>query len=146
MRCPVRVHTGGNRAKPPQAGKARRPTSAGHRGVLCIRSAEFSGSGVSPPPAREWMADDYLKKVAPVATHLSSPTSATQSATSRHWPRRPRARQYPAIAIFPAKLARGSRAARQLAHVRSIVAWSPGLRGVWPVLRTYLRTVDLVLS
>ena len=28
------------------------------------------------------MANDYLKKFAPVATHLSSPTSATKSATS----------------------------------------------------------------
>jgi hypothetical protein len=37
--------------------------------VLCIRSAEFSGNGVSPPFDREWMADDYLKKFAPVATH-----------------------------------------------------------------------------
>src|SRR5271157_2871216 len=78
----VRVHTGGNRAKPPQARKARRPTTAGHRGVLRIRSAEFGGSGVSPLLAREWMANDYLKKFAPVATHLSSPTSATKSAQS----------------------------------------------------------------
>ena len=77
-------HTGGNRAKPPQARKARRPTTAGHRGVLCIRSAEFGGSGVSPLLAREWMANDYLKKFAPVATHLSSPTSATKSAQSGH--------------------------------------------------------------
>jgi hypothetical protein len=30
------------------------------------------------------MADDYLKKFAPVATHLSSPTSATKSVKSRH--------------------------------------------------------------
>ena len=43
----------------------------------CIRSAEFSASAVSPPLDREWMADDYLKKFAPIATHLSSPTSAT---------------------------------------------------------------------
>ena len=28
------------------------------------------------------MANDYLKKFAPVATHLSSPTSATKSATN----------------------------------------------------------------
>ena len=28
------------------------------------------------------MANDYLKKFAPVATHLSSPTSATKSAIS----------------------------------------------------------------
>ena len=28
------------------------------------------------------MASDYLKKFAPVATHLSSPTSATKSAKS----------------------------------------------------------------
>jgi hypothetical protein len=30
------------------------------------------------------MANDYLKKFAPVATHLSSPTSATKSAQSGH--------------------------------------------------------------
>ncbi len=30
------------------------------------------------------MADDYLKKFAPVATHLSSPTSTTKSANSGH--------------------------------------------------------------
>ena len=41
-------------------------TTAGHRGVLCIKSAEFG-------------AVDYLKKFAPVATHLLSPTSATKS-------------------------------------------------------------------
>jgi hypothetical protein len=48
--------------------------------VLCINSAEFGGSDARPSLAREWMADDYLKKFAPVPTHLSSPTSATKSA------------------------------------------------------------------
>ena len=38
-----------------QARKARRPTTASHRGVLCIRSAEFSGSDVRPSLVREWM-------------------------------------------------------------------------------------------
>ena len=37
------------------------------------------------------MANDYLKKFAPVATHLSSPTSATKSAQSgRDGRRQPR--------------------------------------------------------
>jgi len=49
MRCPVRVHASSNRAKPPQARKARRPTTAGHRGVLCVRSAEFGGKGLDYP-------------------------------------------------------------------------------------------------
>src|SRR5512142_436315 len=41
MRCSVRVHPSGNRAKPPQARKAGRPTTADHTSVLCITSAEF---------------------------------------------------------------------------------------------------------
>jgi hypothetical protein len=73
MWCPVRVHNGGNRAKSSQTGKAPHPTTAGHRGVLCIKSAEFGA---------DTTCRDYLKKFAPVATHLLSPTSGTKSATS----------------------------------------------------------------
>src|SRR5262245_42011234 len=79
MWCSVRVHTGGNRAKPPQARKARRPTTADRTSVLCITSAEFGGSG-GPSLTSERMAGNYWNTFAPGATHLSSPTSATKSA------------------------------------------------------------------
>src|SRR5262249_2290144 len=75
--------TGGNRAKPPQARKARRPTTADRTSVLCITSAEFGGSG-GPSLTSERMAGNYWNTFAPGATHLSSPTSATKSARSRH--------------------------------------------------------------
>src|SRR5262245_32437426 len=81
MWCSVRVHTGGNRAKPPQARKARRPTTADRTSVLCITSAEFGGSG-GPSLTSERMAGNYWNTFAPGATHLSSPTSATKSAKS----------------------------------------------------------------
>src|SRR5262249_52729461 len=81
MWCSVRVHTGGNRAKPPQARKARRPTTADRTSVLCITSAEFGGSG-GPSLTSERMAGNYWNTFAPGATHLSSPTSATKSAQS----------------------------------------------------------------
>src|SRR5262249_46119501 len=83
MWCSVRVHTGGNRAKPPQARKARRPTTADRTSVLCITSPEFGGSG-GPSLTSERMAGNYWNTFAPGATHLSSPTSATKSAKSRH--------------------------------------------------------------
>src|SRR5215510_15559507 len=83
MWCSVRVHTGGNRAKPPQARKARRPTTADRTSVLCITSAEFGGSG-GPSLTSERMAGNYWNTFAPGATHLSSPTSATKSAISGH--------------------------------------------------------------
>src|SRR5262249_38418922 len=76
-------HTGGNRAKPPQARKARRPTTADRTSVLCITSAEFGGSG-GPSLTSERMAGNYWNTFALGATHLSSPTSATKSAQSRH--------------------------------------------------------------
>src|SRR5262249_8120600 len=81
MWCSVRVHTGGNRAKPPQARKARRPTTADRTSVLCITRAEFGGSG-GPSLTSERMAGNYWNTFAPGATHLSSPTSATKSANS----------------------------------------------------------------
>src|SRR5262245_28812964 len=81
MWCSVRVHTGGNRAKPPQARKARRPTTADRSSGLCITSAEFGGSG-GPSLTSERMAGNYWNTFAPGATHLSSPTSATKSAHS----------------------------------------------------------------
>src|SRR5262249_30675147 len=83
MWCSVRVHTGGNRAKPPQARKARRPTTADRTSVLCITSAEFGGSG-APSLTSERMAGNYWNTFAPGATHLSSPTSATKSVISGH--------------------------------------------------------------
>src|SRR5215813_2659832 len=83
MWCSVRVHTGGNRAKPPQARKARRPTTADRTSVLCITSAEFGGSG-GPSLTSERMAGNYWNTFAPGATHLSSPTTATKSAISGH--------------------------------------------------------------
>src|SRR5262249_35286967 len=83
MWCSVRVHTGGNRAKPPQARKARRPTTADRTSVLCITSAEFGGSG-GPSLTSERMAGNYWNTFALGATHLSSPTSATKSARSGH--------------------------------------------------------------
>jgi hypothetical protein len=45
MRCPVRVHSGGNRAKPPQARKACRTTTAGRKSMLCVNGAEFGSIG-----------------------------------------------------------------------------------------------------
>src|SRR5437588_10971856 len=45
-----------NRAKHPQARKVRRPTTAGHRGMLCIRSAEFGGGSGARQSARERIA------------------------------------------------------------------------------------------
>jgi hypothetical protein len=45
IRCPVRVHTGGNRAKPPQARKACRTTTAGSKSALCVNGAEFGSVG-----------------------------------------------------------------------------------------------------
>src|SRR5262249_4199309 len=71
------------RAKPPQARKARRPTTADRTSVLCITSAEFGGSG-GPSLTSERMAGNYWNTFALGATHLSSPTSATKSAQSGH--------------------------------------------------------------
>src|SRR5262249_16330697 len=79
----VLVHTGGTPPNPPQARKARRPTTADRTSVLCITSAEFGGSG-GPSLTSERMAGNYWNTFAPGATHLSSPTSATKSAQSGH--------------------------------------------------------------
>ena len=49
MRCPVRVHTGGNRAKPPPARKACRTTTAGSESVLCIRGERSAAMETDNP-------------------------------------------------------------------------------------------------
>jgi hypothetical protein len=46
MRCPVRVHTGGDRAKPPQARKAYRTTTTHGKSVLRVEDAEIGRRGV----------------------------------------------------------------------------------------------------
>jgi hypothetical protein len=84
MRCPVRVHTGGNRAKPPQARKACRTATAGRKSVLCMKSAEFGSIGSQTIPCQASAGRHLIqKKFAPAATLSSSPTSATKSTHCR---------------------------------------------------------------
>jgi hypothetical protein len=63
MRCPVRVHTSRNCAKPPQARKAHRPTATSRRGLPCIRSAEFGGCGARPSLPEDRIGGRLTKEV-----------------------------------------------------------------------------------
>ena len=51
-RCPVRVHPGGDRAKPAPARQACRTTTAGRKSVLCIKGERSAAVGVRQSHAR----------------------------------------------------------------------------------------------
>src|SRR6516162_9418238 len=87
MRCPVRVHNGGNRAKPPQTGKAYRPTTADRRTVLCTRVQSSAAVVSDHSLIRDWISRRPAQDARASRDDPSSPTSATKSAQSGHWPR-----------------------------------------------------------
>src|SRR6516164_5057630 len=82
MRCPVRVHNGGNRAKPPQTGKAYRPTTADRRTVLCTRVQSSAAVVSDHSLIRDWISRWPAQDARASRDDPSSPTSATKSAKS----------------------------------------------------------------
>ena len=85
MRCPVRVHNGGNRAKPPQTGKAYRPTTADRRTVLCTRVQSSAAVVSDHSLIRDWISRRPAQDARASRDDPSSPTSATKSAKSGHY-------------------------------------------------------------
>jgi hypothetical protein len=62
MGRPVRVHASSNRAKPPQTRKARRPTAAGHRELLCIKQCRVRWQRCHTIPCQGRMAGGQSRK------------------------------------------------------------------------------------